>query len=297
MTEIIANITISHELNLKGPVQQYNRERYYPLHIKLTGREEEISVTSKISGYFNAYSCEIERYTENNPLIKKFFFSNYFRESDIIRFTEEKVYPFYHLLKDEEEIIGKILEIRKLSPIKQEVSQKNFSVLFDKYTTGITEIFDSRIKENYLAEVKKIFLKTIDSETDKMNFNISNFLLYYINWENLFYNFYETALELMHAPIKNLENQFETTFRTQLKAFLAYHSKEMLLQRFLEKRETGKITSISYLDWITDIKEFLIIEFEKIFGEKKAIQYILSLDMLLKSELEDEQQLSAELNN
>jgi len=56
-----------------------------------------------------------------------------------------------------------------------------------------------------------------------------------------------------------------------------------VLKRFFEKRELGKISTLSYLDWQTDIKPFILKEFEKIFGEQKALQYILSIDHILSS--------------
>ena len=66
---------------------------------------------------------------------------------------------------------------------------------------------------------------------------------------------------------------------------MAYHTKVNILKRFFEKREKGKISTLSYLDWEVEIKSFLQKEFEDIFGEQKALEYIISLDIILREEV------------
>ena len=66
---------------------------------------------------------------------------------------------------------------------------------------------------------------------------------------------------------------------------MAYHSRVNVLKRFFEKRELGKISTLSYLDWQTDIRDYVHKEFEQLFGEQKTLQYILSLEALLTQDL------------
>ena len=66
---------------------------------------------------------------------------------------------------------------------------------------------------------------------------------------------------------------------------MAYHSKVNLVKRHMEKKEHGKISTVSYLDWITEIKDLLGKEFLKIFGKKKAELYVDSLDNILNLEI------------
>ena len=69
---------------------------------------------------------------------------------------------------------------------------------------------------------------------------------------------------------------------------MAYHSKVNILKRYMEKRENGRISTLSYLDWITDIKDFLIKEFTKLFGKKKALEYVNNLDRILDRKIHDD---------
>jgi len=85
--------------------------------------------------------------------------------------------------------------------------------------------------------------------------------------------------------LKTIENLLSNDLRITIKAFMAYHTKVNILKRFFEKREKGKISTLSYLDWETDIKSFLHKEFEDLFGEQKALEYIISLDNILREEV------------
>ena len=82
-----------------------------------------------------------------------------------------------------------------------------------------------------------------------------------------------------------MENYLDPSLLDSIKAYMAYHSKVNLVKRHMEKKEHGKISTLSYLDWITDIKELLGKEFIKIFGKKKAEIYLDSLDSILDQEI------------
>lgn len=278
-------MNIYHQLDQNVNPVKYDGENFYPLSVIIEDNNNIVKIKSKISNFFNIYSCELDKYVNNNKIIKESLLSNNFRLSDLNNFTRKEIFPFYHLLNDETSVVKKIIELKKSDSREKYTVDNDFQTEFEKYTSEITELIDSQIKETYKEEVKRIFIKSIDNEDDKEIFNLTNYLLHYINWDNSFFNFYETTTDLIYAPIKNLENRFDNSFKTQLKAFLAYHSKVNVLKRFFEKRELGKITTISYLDWITDIRDFLMVEFEKIFGEQKAIQFIVSIDHLLQEAL------------
>ena len=53
----------------------------------------------------------------------------------------------------------------------------------------------------------------------------------------------------------------------------------------MEKQEQGKISTLSYLDWITYIKEFIVREFTKLLGEKKTIEYVTCIDSILERKI------------
>jgi hypothetical protein len=52
----------------------------------------------------------------------------------------------------------------------------------------------------------------------------------------------------------------------------------------LEKREQGRISTLSLLDWQTDIKNILTKQFTTLFGRKKSSEYIQALQGILKVE-------------
>jgi hypothetical protein len=54
----------------------------------------------------------------------------------------------------------------------------------------------------------------------------------------------------------------------------------------LEKRELGRIYTLSLLDWQTDIKNILAKQFATIFGHNKSAEYIQALNKILKEEFE-----------
>jgi hypothetical protein len=85
--------------------------------------------------------------------------------------------------------------------------------------------------------------------------------------------------------LKYVENYLEEELLTAIKAYLAYHSKVNILKRYLDKKEKGLISTLSYLDWLTEIKEFIHKEFTSIFGKKKATQYVETLDKILVREI------------
>ncbi len=120
---------------------------------------------------------------------------------------------------------------------------------------------------------------------ERKTFNIANFFIHYINWNYTFSNFYEITYEVIPSELKYVENYLDPTLLTSIKAYMAYHSKVNILKRYMEKQEHGRISTLSYLDWITDIKDFLIKEFNKLFGKKKAQEYVNNLDRILDVEI------------
>jgi len=204
----------------------------------------------------------------------------YFSDNFLLNVNKRKQFPFFHLLNDEVNIITRIISYKKPFENKK-FSLSNFSSEYEKHTTEITKILDDSIKEMYRTELKSIFLKAIDQDDNKDIFKVTNYFIHFINWENTFYNFYESTYEVVPSGLKSIENMLNNELRVAIKAYMAYHSKVNVLKRFFEKRELGKISTLSYLDWQIDIKEFIMLEFEKIFGEQKALEYIISLDNIL----------------
>jgi hypothetical protein len=277
-------ITVKHYLNKRAKPRLLRKEKYYPLYIQIIVSGKKAQIKSKINEHLKIYRSDIERLTNQEEELNDLFLEGFFTESFLKTILKSRMFPLYHLLNDEVQVITRIIKFHK--PFESNnFTLSNFSDQYRIHTTEITHILDSRIKERYSKELKSIFLKTIDEEENRETFRISNYFIHFINWSNTFNNFYEGTFEVMPSELKSIENLLSNDLRITIKAFMAYHTKVNILKRFFEKREKGKISTLSYLDWETDIKAFLHKEFEDLFGEQKSLEYIISLDNILREEV------------
>jgi hypothetical protein len=277
-------ITVKHYLNKRAKAKSLNKEKHYPLYIQIIVNGKKAQIKSKINEHLKIYRSDIERITKNNKDLYDLLMQGYLSDrlfEDILRV---KLFPLYHLLQDEVAVITRIIEYNRPFTNK-DFTLNNFSEDYTKYTEEISQKLDSKIKAWYLKELKDVFLKTIDQDENRDVFKITNYLIHYINWENAFSNFYESTYEIIPTEFKTIENFLTNELRVAIKAYLAFHSKVNILKRFFEKRELGKISTLSYLDWETSIRKFVENEFQVLFGEQKSLQYVISLDSILTSDL------------
>jgi hypothetical protein len=273
-------ITVKHYLNKRAKPRFYKQEEYYPVYIQLIVDAKKAQIKSRINQYLESYQSEIKTIHRDEVQLKKLILSGFFTDDLFERIQRNKLQPVYPLLKDEINVITKIIELQH--PFQNEhFTLNNFSSDYEKHVTEITDILDDSIKESYRINLNRIFLDCIDKEEDKKIFTFINFFIHYINWNNTFSNFYEITYEVIPSELKLVENYLNKDLLLSIKAYLAYHSKVNMLKRYMEKHEQGKISTLSYLDWITDIKEFIVREFTKLLGEKKAIEYVSCLESIL----------------
>jgi hypothetical protein len=277
-------ITVKHYLNLRAKAQMHGKESYYPLYVQIIVSGKKAQIKSRINEHLRIYRSDIDRITGHDKSINDLLMEGYFSENLIKLIHKQKIFPIAQLFNDEVEVITRIIRFNKPFDNDQ-FSLSNFSWEYQKHTMEITSIFDQNIKQWYLNELKGVFLKAIDQEENKEIFRVTNYFIHFINWENSFSNFYENTFEVMPSELKAIENFLSNDLRITIKAFMAYHTKVNILRRFFEKREQGRISTLSYLDWEEDIKDFLLKEFEKIFGEQKALQFTISLDNILTREI------------
>ena len=277
-------ITVKHYLNKRAKPKFLAKEKYFPLYIQIIVNGKKAQIKSKINEHLKIYRSDVERITKNNETMHELLMEGYISDKFFEEIKKAKTFPLWPMLMDEVAVITKIIALHQ--PFTNpDFTLNEFSEEYAKYTEEITKRIDSKIKELYLADLKDIFLKTIDSEESKDTFKVVNYLIHFINWNNSFSNFYDSTLEIIPADIKKIEDRLSKELRTQIKAYMTYHARVNLLKRFFEKRELGKISTLSYLDWQTDIREFVFNEFQQLFGEQKALEYVLSLESLLKSDL------------
>ena len=273
-------ITVKHYLNQRAKPKLYRKEEYYPLYIQLIVDAKKAQIKSRLSQYIPLYHSEIEQFAKKDSQLDRLILSGYFTERLYDMIMKEKLFPVAHLLEDEVAVITKIITLQKPFENKQ-FTLNHFSAEYKKYVTEITEILDNSIKYSYRKNLNSLFLESVDKDENRKTFNIANFFIHYINWNFPFSNFYEITYEVIPSELKYIENHIDQSLLTSIKAYMAYHSKVNIVNRYMDKQEDGRISTLSYLDWITDIKEFVIMEFSKLFGKKKAHEYISSLDRIL----------------
>jgi hypothetical protein len=274
-------ITVKHYLNKRAKPKMFRKEEYYPLYIQLIVDAKKAQIKSRLSYYLSLYHSEIEQFTRKDSELYKLIISGYFTDRLYERIIDENLFPIANLLRDEVEVITKIISLQKPFENKQ-FTLNHFSVEYKKNVTEITEILDNYIKAAYRKNLNGLFLDSVDKDEQKKTFNIANFFIHYINWNFPFSNFYEITYEVIPSELKYIENHIEPNLLVAIKAYMAYHTKVNIVKRYMDKQEDGKISTLSYLDWITDIKEVLSSEFIKIFGRKRGIEYVNSLDRILE---------------
>ena len=273
-------ITVKHYLNKRAKAKTFQGERFYPLYIQIIVNARKAQIKSKINEHLSIYRSDIDRISKYNKELNNLLLSGYMSDKLMDKIINEELFPIFHLLQDEVNVLTKIIKFQ--DPFRNEnFSLSNFSIEYTRHVSEITNVLDTTIKQQYLDELNKVFLKSIDHDNSKDIFKISNYLIHFINWDNKFINFYEATYEILPSELKFIENHLTENLATAIKAYKAYHAIINVLKRFFEKRELGKISTLSYLDWVTDIKAFVLKEFEKLFGTPKAIEYVNSLDEIL----------------
>lgn len=273
-------ITVKHYLNKRAKPRFYQQEEYYPVYIQLIVDAKKAQIKSRINKYLELYQSELKPIHREEVQLKKLILSGFFTDDLFERILHDKIHPVAPLLKDEINVITNIIELQHPFDNEQ-FTLNNFSSDYEKHVTEITDILDDSIKESYRMNLNRIFLSAIDKEEEKKIFTIVNFFIHYINWDNAFSSFYEITYEVIPSELKLVENYLDEDLILSIKAYLTYHSKVNILKRYMEKQEQGKISTLSYLDWITYIKAFIVREFTKLLGEKKTIEYITCLDSIL----------------
>ena len=274
-------ITVKHYLNLRAKEKVFQKEKYFPLYIQIIVNGKKAQIKSRIHEFLKIYRSDIERITQNNADFYNLILDGYFSEKLMELIEKRKLFPLAQLLLDEISVLKRI--IIHLRPFdNNQFTLFNFGWEYQVHTTEITKIFDNHIKNVFQVELKEIFLKTIDQDNNRELFKTANYFINYLNWNNSFSALYEETMEIMQKQLKMLENLLSNELLISIRAYLAYLSKVNIVNRLFERRQEGRITTLSYLDWQTDIKQFVYKEFVPLFGEQKALEYQISLDNILQ---------------
>ncbi len=280
------SINIQHFLNKDTEPVSYQSESYYPLHIQININNEKAIIKSRLNEYLKIYQSYLEKFINKDRQFQKLVNAGYFSEKTLKNINNEQIFPVYNLLNDEVYMVSKLIDYY-MSKKHGDFNVQDLENKYIKFTLEISDICDNHIKNQYIEEVKHLFLQFIDKEKEKVLFNISNYLIHFINWNNSFYNFYDTTFDLFPGALKKIENRFSRELRNNIKAYMAFYNNINQLRRHFEKRESGKISTLGYIDWQTDIKDILTKQFATYFGSRKAKEYVTCLDNIITKAIDE----------
>jgi len=280
--------TIKHHLDRKIKPVVFANGKFYPLYIVVQFNGKETRMRSRLGEYLKIYAGHVERITNGDQDLVRLFNAGLFSAYWLTFITKEKKFPVFHLMSDEASVLKKVIELR--STRKGKTSLSDISLMYANCVKEITDVMDDFIKTSFREELKALFLKSIDSPEKKEIFRIVNYFIHYLNWNHPFYTLYDETSEIMPGELKKVESQLSKDLRLSVRAYTAYFTYINPLKRFFEKREQGRIATLSYLDWQSDIKELLTRQFSSMMGKKTAALYVNRLDEILNRCLSCEEQ-------
>ena len=274
------SVQIQHFLNKEVEPVSYQSENYYPLFIQINIFEKITKIKSRIDDHLKIYKSTLDKFTRGDKKFQEIINSGCFSQKNLDNINNNQIFPIYQLLEDEIYVIRKLIDF-KIIRKNEDYNLQNLGREYEIYTLEISDVFDSYIKNQYIEEVKSVFVHSIDKEKEKVIFKIANYMIHFINWNNSFYNFYDSTFEVFPSALKKIENRFSPELRNNIKAYMAYYNNINLLKRHFEKKELGKISTLSLLDWQTDIRDILKKQFTRFFGRRKAAEYINCLNKII----------------
>jgi hypothetical protein len=275
--------SVRHYLNHKIKPVAYERGEFYTLSIAIKVKGKETRIKSRLGEYLRIYAGQVERLTNADQDLIRLFNTGLFSERWLSIIKKEKKFPVFHLMSDEISVLKGVLKLRSDHKGKNGIS--DIGRMYGNCVKEITDVIDDFIKSTFREELKALFLKSIDSPDKKDIFRIVNYFIHFLDWNHPFYNLYDETSEMMPGELKKVESQLSKDLRLSVKAYTAFYTYINPLKRFFEKREQGRIATLSYLDWQSDIKELLIRQFGNMLGKKTALLYVNRLDEILNQYL------------
>jgi hypothetical protein len=272
-------LSIRHVLNRKIKPVIYEGGEFYPVIIKVGLNRKESRIKSRLGQYLKIYAGPIERLTKGDQDLARLFNAGLFSDRWFAVITKEKKFPVYQLMSDEINVLKKVIEL--WSAKKGKFITSDIARLYENCVREITDVIDDFIKSSFREELKVLFLKSIDSAEKKEIFRIVNYFIHFLDWNHTFYVLYDETSQIMPGELRKIESHLPKDLRLSVRAYTAFYTYINPLKRFFEKREQGKIATLSYLDWQSDIKELLIRQFSSMMGKKTAILYVNRLDEIL----------------
>jgi hypothetical protein len=272
-------ISIKHQLNKSIKPVSYLSADFYPLQMMIDFNGKKYRIKSRIGAYLKIYSSPLERLTKGDKQLTLLFSSGLFSQPWLNAISKDREFPVFSLLEDEINAMTRVIEM--MAENKGRILTSQLGHNYENCLKEITDVIDDYIKTSFQEELKELFLNLIDSTEKKDLFKTVNYFIHFINWNHPFYNVYDSSSEIMPGELKKIESCLSGDLRLSIKAYTAFYNYINPLKRFFEKREQGRIATLSYLDWNSDIKAMLKRQFASMIGIKAATRYIRRLDEIL----------------
>ena len=280
----VQQIHASHFLMNNNAILSGRGAEYFPLFIKIEAFGKQIEIKSQINEYLAPYMGDVELSLGKDKEMTNLVNQGYFSTSLFDQIHQLAFFPLYNLLNDELKLIKLVVKHFKKESGKN-FSLENFANVYRVYSSDISTILDRNIKKRYYAELRNVFERQLNDKKNPRAYKVSSFFLHFIRWDNDFYSIYENCYEMMPGELKFLENYYTPEMINAIKAYLAYQPRANIFKNMFGKQEQGEITRLTYLDWL-NVKKLLSGEFDKIFGDRTAKEYIGILENILEKELE-----------
>jgi hypothetical protein len=280
----VQQIHASHFLSNNNVILSGRGTEFFPLFIKIEAFGKQVEIKSQINEYLSPYTGDVELSLGKDKEMTNLVNQGYFSSSLFDQIHQLAVFPLFNLLKDELKLIKLVVRHFKKEAGKN-FSFENFASVYQIYSADISTILDKNIKKKYYAELRNVFERQLNDKKNPRAYKVSSFFLHFIRWDNDFFSIYENCYEMMPGELKFLENYYSPEMINAIKAYLAYQPRASIFKNMFGKQEKGEITRLTYLDWL-NVKKLLSGEFDKIFGDRTAREYIEILEDILKKELE-----------
>ncbi len=255
---------------------------FYPVYISVSSGIKNISVLSRIGHFMRPYMSDIESLVDKDLSSSGLMIEGFLTEGLMKRAKTEQVFPLTSLLEQELEIIKKAA-LREIE-LNGELTDNNFAWSYARYSSDIAEILDRMIKKEFFKELEQVFEKYVNSDSDQKAYKIANYFIHYINWNNSFKDIYERSFEIMPDDIKHIEKYFSPSLSAAVRAYLALLPSLNILRQAYSSRNDGKITNLTYIDWIGKIRNVACEIFIRYYGERQGTEYLDRLDDLLEKD-------------
>ena len=155
------SLNIQHFLKKDAEPVSYKSEDYFPLFIQIDVFNEKALIKSRLDEHLKIYQSNLEKFTNSDRQFHKLVNTGYFSENSLKTIINGQIFPIFQLLNDEIYVLKKFIDY-KINKKSGDFNQENLERGYIACTLEISDILDDYIKNQYIEEVKNVFLQSVD---------------------------------------------------------------------------------------------------------------------------------------